>query len=392
MLRIIPSRVGAALGAVLFFSAACSESNGGGNESGGTGATGTGGSGAAGAGGTGTGGTGTGGNGGVGTGGSGATGTGGSGASGSGGTGSGGTGTGGSSGSGGSGGETPIACGTGKSTPTGALLENYDGTTQVLEWRQADKANPGGTVIEPMGSMTIHPTGEESLATGALAMWAMKNRPCMDGSAYSGIEFDVSGTVTSLLFRIQTPATLPVSDGGACTDDTKCGYSHYQLDVTSSLSAGHVRVDFASLTPPFGMPDPFDKSALVGLVFLTLDADMGHGFTIDNVQFYAGGTGGSGGTGTGGSGGAGGGGGMGGSAGAGTGGAGGSAGTGTGGAGGSAGAGGGSGTGGNAGTGTGGTGGGAGTGAGGAGGAAGAGTGGAGGNAGAGGAAGRSGF
>jgi hypothetical protein len=196
--------------------------------------------------------------------------------------------TGGSGGAtGGAGGASgAIACGMGKKAPTGAVIDNFDGQKQVLEWLQADAMHTAGMKITPMGSMKVTVTGNETLAAGALATWAMANRPCMDGSMYTGIQFNASGTVTNLLFRIGTPATYPVAEGGTCTSPTACEYAHYQKNVTAMLGTAVIKVPFAELTAPFGTPAPFDKSALISLVFLTTDTNTAHSFTIDNISFY----------------------------------------------------------------------------------------------------------
>jgi hypothetical protein len=49
---------------------------------------------------------------------------------------------------------------------------------------------------------------------------------------------------------------------------------------------GVVKVPFADLKVAFGAADPFDASALVSIVFLTLDEDKTHNFTIDDIAFY----------------------------------------------------------------------------------------------------------
>jgi len=181
---------------------------------------------------------------------------------------------------------TPTACGTGKTAPNGTVIDNFDGMSQVLEWRTADATNLAGTVVMPMGSLNVPVTGKETLALGALASWAALSRPCMDASAYTGIQFTAMGNVTNLLFRIATPGTYPTSEGGICTTPD-CAYAHWQKDVTAGLAGGAtIQVSFAELTAPFGKPLPFDKSALNALVFLTTDEDATHSFTIDNVSFY----------------------------------------------------------------------------------------------------------
>jgi hypothetical protein len=271
----------------------CSSDSGGGGGSGGSSGTGgrggsggsTGGTTGGSAGGT-TGGSAGGSTGGTGTGGStGGTGTGGS---------TGGTGTGGSTGGTGTGGSTgadggaAVACGAGKSTPMGAVIDNFDGMKQVLEWRVANDGNNAGTVVMPTGSLEVTVAGPNTLALGALASWAAFNRPCMDASNYQGIQFKVSGTVTNLELRVPTPATYPLADGGVCTDATKCSYAHYRKIVPQATvtAGGMVQVPFSELMPPWGAPPPFDKSAVIAVVFLTTDADMTHKFTIDDIAFY----------------------------------------------------------------------------------------------------------
>jgi hypothetical protein len=235
---------------------------------------------------------GTGGSGGASGGSGGSSGSGGSVAGSGGSSGSGGSvtgGSGGSAGTGGAGGGSAAAgCGMGRKVPTGPVIENFMGMSQVIEWLVADKTNTKGTSVPAMGgSMLVKVTGPETLLLGALASWAANDRPCMNGSTYTGIQFKVSGTVTGLLFRIGTPATYPVMDGGICMSDTLCGYAHYNKDLGKPAAAPTmVKVNFSDLAPPWGMPAPFDKSALISLIFLTLDADTTHTFTISDVSFF----------------------------------------------------------------------------------------------------------
>jgi len=168
----------------------------------------------------------------------------------------------------------------------GAIIDNFDGQKQVVEWLQADIVNKAGTKITPTGSMKITVTKMETQAVGALATWAMANRPCVDGSMYTGIQFNASGNVTDLLFRIGTPATYPVGEGGTCTSATLCEWAHYQKNITAMLGTAVIKVPFSELTPAWGAPAPFDKSALISLVFLTTDINTMHSFTIDNISFY----------------------------------------------------------------------------------------------------------
>jgi hypothetical protein len=109
----------------------------------------------------------------------------------------------------------------------------------------------------------------------------------VDGSTYTGIQFNVTGNVASLFFRIVTPGTLPLSEGGICTSATACEYAHYQKNITSSLAAGGmVKVAWKDLVASYGAPAPFDSSALVSIIFRAVDTNTAHTFTIDNISFY----------------------------------------------------------------------------------------------------------
>jgi hypothetical protein len=251
---------------------------GSGGEGGAGGSSGSGGSGGEGGGGAGGGGSGGGGAGGGGSGGEGG--------GGAGGGGSGGGGAGGSAGMGGAGGGTAVACGGVRTKPTGPVLDNFDGMKLVTAWGQAYKAHAEMPIM-PMGSLKVTVLGEETYAAGLLASYSAMNRPCMDASAYTGIQFTATGNVTSLNFRVGTPATYPIAEGGVCNSPTLCAYAHHQMVVTSGLNkATPIKVPFASLTAPYGMPPAFDKSSLLMIMFLTLDPNTAHSFTIDNISFY----------------------------------------------------------------------------------------------------------
>jgi hypothetical protein len=198
-------------------------------------------------------------------------------------------GSGGGSGMGGTGGASAGAgCGMGKKNPTGAIIENFMGMSQVLEWRTADVMDRVGQVVAATGgNIKVTVKAAETLALGALAQWAATDRPCMNGSNYQGIQFKMSGDVTGMLFRIGTPATYPLVDGGICMSDTLCAYAHYNKDVGKpTATPTMVQVKFSDLAPPYGMPAPFDKSALISIIFLTLDATAGHTFTISDISFF----------------------------------------------------------------------------------------------------------
>jgi hypothetical protein len=159
----------------------------------------------------------------------------------------------------------------------------------VLAWEQSYKGATMPMMITPTGSLKVTVLGEETYAAASLAMWAAMNRACMDGSAYKGIQFTATGNVTSLHFRIGTAQTYPVADGGTCANLAACGYAHYQKIVTTELNSGKpINVSFKELTPPFGTPPPFDDTSLISLVFLTLDPNKMHSFTIDNISYLLG--------------------------------------------------------------------------------------------------------
>jgi len=184
---------------------------------------------------------------------------------------------------------TGAACGMGRAVPTGAIIENFDGMTQVLEWDLANMTTPAGAKIMPTGMLSVMASNNGTngtYAAGLMAKWAAASRPCMDASTYTGIQFSVTGNTTDLLFRVATPGTTPATDGGICAD-MLCAYAHFQANVTTSLAAGGtVQVPFSTLMQPWANGSVFDKSALTEIVFITTDTTSGHSFTIDNIAFY----------------------------------------------------------------------------------------------------------
>jgi hypothetical protein len=175
----------------------------------------------------------------------------------------------------------------GRTQPTMAIIDNFDGMKQTLDWQTATEAPNSSKTIMPTGMLKVQVAGKMYTdAAGSLAPWAAINRACMDASKYAGIQFNVTGNVTNLFFRIGTPATYPVSEGGTCTDTISC-YAHWQKDVTAGLKGGVTKVAFmGDLVAPFGKPAPFMKDSLVSIIFLTTDANTAHSFTVDNISFY----------------------------------------------------------------------------------------------------------
>ena len=138
----------------------------------------------------------------------------------------------------------------------------------------------------PVGALKLNANTKNVYALGALAPWAAMNRPCIDASMYTGIQFKATGDVTALFFRVVTPATLPPAEGGICVDVGNC-YAHRQLNITAGLTGGAViKVPFADLVAPYGTPPPVDKSAIVSIIFRTTDLNPAHSFTIDDIAYY----------------------------------------------------------------------------------------------------------
>ena len=164
--------------------------------------------------------------GGTGTGGS----TGGTGGS-TGGTGTGGTGTGGT----GTGGTSRRRWRRGRGLRRGQDHAQHGDHRQL----RRDEAGPG-MARGPRGQQRRHRADAHGFAgghghgqghPGARARWpcgrrsaarAWTPRPTRASSSRS------AARSTNLELRVPTPATYPVADGGICTDDAKCGYSHYR--------------------------------------------------------------------------------------------------------------------------------------------------------------------
>jgi hypothetical protein len=158
---------------------------------------------------------------------------------------------------------------------------------QVLEWDTATEATNSSKQVMPTGMLKVQVAGKMyTTAAGALATWAAANRPCLDGSAYMGIQFNVTGNVTALRFQVETPATLPIAEGGVCNSATACEYANYQKDITADQKGALVKVAFMDLKAAFGTPAAFDAHNLVSIVFVTTDTNVAHSFTVDNISFY----------------------------------------------------------------------------------------------------------
>jgi hypothetical protein len=116
---------------------------------------------------------------------------------------------------------------------------------------------------------------------------------CLDVTAYTGVQFDLTGTVAgcALTFGANDSEDLSTSDDairGGCTNAICYGPSQ----LVAPTSTGTIQVPFAAMTG--GTPDSaLDATTLVSIQWEVLGAATaldGSGcsaaFTVENVQFY----------------------------------------------------------------------------------------------------------
>jgi hypothetical protein len=253
----------ATIGLVAVGSAGCSSSSNGGT--GGT--TGTGGS-------TSTGGS-------TGTGGS--TSTGGS------------TGTGGTSATGGAGGGT-VAC----AAPTAALITDFGTATYPVgtPYKGADTGLTAPTVDTSSGALAI------TLATGApstmypYAYVGLPFNSCVDASTYTGVKFNISGTLNTgctIQFSVVDKAHSTTTNNGTCTSTSTAGCYASAKVFTLPSTATDVTIKFTDQTGggtgSNTTAPPVDPANILNVQWQfnvpTGDASGGctGNVTIDNVQF-----------------------------------------------------------------------------------------------------------
>jgi hypothetical protein len=239
----------------------------------------------------------TGGSGGTGaTGGSGGTVTGGSGGTVTGG--SGGTVTGGTGGTGGDnvGGEAGAAgAGTDCAAATAALITDFASAGQVgTPYTGADTGLTAPTAVTTTGAMVIAVNTGTPTTQYPYAFVGLGFDACVDASAYTGVTFNVSGTLNSecgIQFSTVDKAHNTPADGGTCTDAGGC-YASAKV-FTLPATATDVTVLFADQTgggPPSTPVDPAEILAVqwqfnpVGNVPGPAVGCTGT-VTIDNVRF-----------------------------------------------------------------------------------------------------------
>jgi hypothetical protein len=160
-----------------------------------------------------------------------------------------------------------VACGFGRRLPTGPVIDDFDGVSQVVAWWDSDVENAGGRRLNPIGSlMVLVKNARGTLAKGVLAVSIPRNRPCLDGSAYTGIQFELAGNVTQLTFAIETPATLPESEGGTCSKENapqEC--SAFKARNDSRRRAGLAEIERSVHSPRPPDPPPGGKTCEVAV-------------------------------------------------------------------------------------------------------------------------------
>jgi hypothetical protein len=221
---------------------------------------------------------------------------------------------------GGTGGMTPYACA--NKVPPSAEITDF---SMVPEWGDTAEFGGGHYVYPSSGGMAITAdtaAGDLTVSgtIGTYSGFGLYFAHCSDASAFTGVQFDISGDVGAsgmLNFLVQTNETYQIRTGemkGACawteaTEYSACVPPGKMIAVTDTTQ---------TLTIPWtdlmgGVPvSTVSSNQLIGLQFQFAWTDGGTPYdvnvTIDNVRFTggngSGGSGGTGGTGQGGEGGA----------------------------------------------------------------------------------------
>jgi hypothetical protein len=204
--------------------------------------------------------------------------------------GAGGAGTGGA-GTGGAGGGT-AACTAGTiRTGTNLVIDDFAHANNMLPvndgrggaWARGSASNGAGTPISPVGgALPLVANGD----TDAFVATVLALGKCVDASANMGVQFRVTGTSTTLFFRLGMPETTGTSAGGICNETVPMNvcFAHYQAVVTERAGAV-VRVPFSSMMMSFATPTvPFSPAELLSVVFVTTDTMAN--LMIDDLAFY----------------------------------------------------------------------------------------------------------
>jgi hypothetical protein len=182
-------------------------------------------------------------------------------------------------------------------------LEDNDGSIKDLggrhgAWYTYNDQTAGGTQIPAMAdsftpsacgymsSNCAHTNGSGFKTWGAGYGFDLNNdgttKGTYDVSAFTGIAFYAKGT--SFRLKVLTTATVPSTEGGACTG-TKCG-DNFGTPITATADYQQFVVPFSSLTQEkWGTPATFDPKTVIGVQF---QVGMGVTFdiSIDDVGLY----------------------------------------------------------------------------------------------------------
>ncbi|MGK0238002.1 MAG: glucose/arabinose dehydrogenase [Candidatus Pelagisphaera sp.] len=108
-----------------------------------------------------------------------------------------------------------------------------------------------------------------------------------DGTAYDGLQFWVKGSQRArMTFKINTPYTIPVSEGGLCDGDSyECG-NDFECRVNVEENWALIRLPFTQFLQS-GLPNdgPLDPATLKTIGF-TMKSIPGLSIFLDDISFY----------------------------------------------------------------------------------------------------------
>jgi hypothetical protein len=154
-------------------------------------------------------------------------------------------------------------------------------TPDVLAWETATGAGSASTTTGASGAITIASGATaDPYVSAILSHWAASGRECVDVSAFTGVEFDLSGTASPIYLK----AGMSKADAaGSCTAGSAC-YANPQTTVTPGTN---VRVAFSSFVAPgWGVNASFDATELINFIWVTQDHTAGHTISVTNISFY----------------------------------------------------------------------------------------------------------
>lgn len=183
-------------------------------------------------------------------------------------------------------------------------ITDFASWTSGGEWQVDDMSLSGGSFEYTGETSTItatHDAEEENMhieaTVGDYAGFGLWFGPCSDASAFEGIEFTISGTITnggSLDFQVQTSKNYPIDDSskkGECegTFSDGCAFNT-KSNVAVSETPEVVQVPWSDLVG--GQPEStLDPSELLGIQWQfncpsDADAECEVDIVLDDVKFY----------------------------------------------------------------------------------------------------------